>query len=67
MTASEDSLGTVGLPARLAVFASMTDILDRLVASPLADLKLCDLFSNLDDDASSLMTSTFRAQVRHLR
>lgn len=65
--ACEDCLLTVSLLASLAVFASMADILDRLMASSLAHLELCDLFSNFHNNTSAFVACTFGAKLGHLR
>ena len=44
----------------------MTDVLDGLEASTLADLVRLDVLANFDDDSGPFVTCAFGSEFRHL-
>lgn len=63
METSHYDTKTVCFPTRLAVFACVADVLDRLEPCSLADPEIPDSFSDFDDDACTFVTSTFGAKL----
>lgn len=60
---SHHNTKTVCLPSRLAVFAGVADILDRLEPCSLANLEVLNSFSDFDNDTCAFVAGALSTKL----